>query len=132
MSGLCGEHYSGLPSPPTILNTSPQSTSITLTWSQPSGDVVDSYQISYSYTIRVCGNLVMNAANISVANSSRMYSLTGLEENSDYTIFLTAINVNGSSPTVNTAIRTTLAGSYILNSLWRSQYLLDSSLCSSG
>ena len=43
-----------------------------------------------------------------------MYSLTGLEENSDYTIFLTAININGSSPTVNTAITTTLAGIAIL------------------
>ena len=37
------------PSSPTIVSTTPQSTSITITWTQPGGDVVDSYEITYSY-----------------------------------------------------------------------------------
>ena len=96
------------PPSPAMLTTSSQSTSITLTWSQSPGDVVDSYQISYSFTIRVCenpGNGVTSAP-----GSSREYTLTGLEENSDFIISITAMNEAGSSPPVTTTARTAIAG----------------------
>ena len=99
-------HYS-VP-PPTILTTSPQSTTITLTWSQTPGDVVDSYQISYSFTIRGCGTPVNDVA--SAPGSSREYTLTGLEENSDFIISITAMNGAESSPPATTTARTAIAG----------------------
>ena len=101
--------FLGPPSSPTILSTSPQSTSITLTWSQPSMDVVDSYQISYSFTIRGCGT-TMPTIVVSAAGSSREYFLTRLEENSDFTISITAMNGAGSSSPTITTTRTAIAG----------------------
>ena len=97
---------SGPPSPPAMLSTSPQSTAITLTWSQPPGDMVDSYQILYSFTIRGCGEV----GGDNVSTSSREYTLTGLEENSDFTINITAMNGAGSSPPANTTARTLIDG----------------------
>ena len=95
---------SGPPNSPVMLSTSPQSTSITLTWSQSPGDVVDSYQISYSFTIRGCG---MGGGHVSTVNgSSREYTLTGLEENSDFTINITAMNGAGSSPPARNTTKT--------------------------
>ena len=98
----------GLPSSTTIMSVTSQSTSITLTWSQSPGDVVDSYQISYSFTIRGCG---ARGGHVSTVNgSSREYTLTGLEENSDFTINITAMNGAGSSPPATTTARTAIAG----------------------
>ena len=45
-----------------------------------------------------------------VNGSSREYTLTGLEENSDFTINITAMNGAGSSPPANTTARTAIAG----------------------
>ena len=101
-------HDSGPPSSPIFLSTSSQSISITLTWSQSPGDVVDSYQISYSFTIRRCGIQVNDIA--LTTGSSREYTLTELEENSDFTISITAMNGVGSSPPANTTARTAIAG----------------------
>ena len=104
-------YCSGPPSSP-IVATSPQSTSITLTWSQSPGDVMDSYQISYSFTIRGCG-VEVGGDNVSTVNgSSREYTLTRLEENSDFTISITAMNGAGSSPPANTTARTLTNGKF--------------------
>ena len=109
MHGMVILWCSGPPSTPTILNTSSMSTNITLTWSQSPGDVVDSYQISYSFTVRGCGDV--GGDNVStITGSSRDYTLTGLEENSDITINITAMNGAGSSPPA-TIITRTLNGS---------------------
>ena len=45
-----------------------------------------------------------------VNGSSREYTLTGLEENSNYTINVTAMNGTGSSPPATTTARTAIAG----------------------
>ena len=45
-----------------------------------------------------------------VNGSSREYTLTGLEENSDFNINITAMNEAGSSPPANTTVRTAIAG----------------------
>ena len=96
------------PSSPTMLSAISQSTSITLTWSQSPGDVVDSYQISYSFTMRGCGTPGNDEA--LAPGSSREYTLTGLEENSDFTISITVMNGAGSSPPATTIARTAIAG----------------------
>ena len=98
------------PSSPAMLSTTPQSTSITITWSQSPGDTVDSYQILYLFRVRVCSAYLSNPRIILVAGSSREYTLTGLEENSDFTINITAMNGAGSSPPVTTTARTAIAG----------------------
>ena len=102
------------PSSPTGLSSSSiQSTFITLTWSQPTGDIVDSYIITYSFTIRVCG--VTGGSTVMVGGSSREYTLTDLEENSDYTISITARNEAGDSPPTTTIMATTSrAGNYYI------------------
>ena len=96
------------PSSPAMLSTTSQSTSINLIWSQSPGDVVDSYQISYSFAIRGCGTPVNRVA--SAPGSSREYTLTGLEENSYFTISITAMNGAGSSPPATTTASTAIAG----------------------
>ena len=107
-------NYSAPPTTPTGLShSSIQSTSITLTWSQPTGDIVDSYIITYSFTIRVCG--VPGGSTVMVGGSSREYTLTDLEENSDYTISITARNEAGDSPPTTTIMATTSrAGNYYI------------------
>ena len=45
-----------------------------------------------------------------VNGTSREYTLTGLEENSDFTINITAMNEAGISPPANTTARTAIAG----------------------
>ena len=53
----------------------------------------------------------MGGSNTSSVNgSSREYTLTGLEENSDFAISITAMNGAGSSPPANTTARTAIAG----------------------
>ena len=53
----------------------------------------------------------MGGDNVStVTGSSRDYTLTGLEENSDFTISITAMNGAGSSPPATTTARTAIAG----------------------
>ena len=49
----------------------------------------------------------MGGGNVSTVNgSSREYTLTGLEENSDFTISITAMNGAGSSPPARNTIKT--------------------------
>ena len=45
-----------------------------------------------------------------VNGSSREYTLIGLEENSDFTISITAMNGAGSSPPATTTARTLIGG----------------------
>ena len=82
------------------------STTIALSWTQ-SGSSVDSYTVFYNYTIRRCGSgrRMSGSEEISDGNT-RNFTLTGLEEDSDYTVILTAPNTTGQltfSITTNTA-----------------------------
>ena len=45
-----------------------------------------------------------------MSTSSREYTLTGLEENSDFNISIVAMNGAGSSPPANTTARTLING----------------------
>ena len=65
-------------------------TSITLTWTQPAGEVVDSYEVSFSYQGPCSG---FNHTNTTTVNgTTRQYTLTGLQEFSNYTVTITAVN----------------------------------------
>ena len=99
-----------------ILNTpTSTATTISLSWTQPGSDV-DSYTVSYTYTIRQCGPGVMSETdNVpNIAGSLRNYVLSGLEEDSDYTIIHTDIREaeqTNSDPLLT--VSTTTAGTLI-------------------
>lgn len=97
-------------SSPVVTSTSTTATTINLTWSQPLGDIVDQYIITYHFTERDCGFSGGSNIMIPVAGSSRAHTLTGVEENSHYFIRITANNAAGNSPPVLTSLTTSIAG----------------------
>ena len=83
-------------------------TTLSLSWTQP-GSAVDSYTVSYTYTIRRCGSGPISGS-VEISNSNaRSVMLDNLEEDSDYSITLTAnsgtiqLDSNVVSATTNTA-----------------------------
>ena len=79
---------------PVLMDATATSTTIALSWTQ-SGSSVDSYTVSYNYTIRRCGSgPVSGSVEISDGNS-RSFTLINLEEDSYYAITLTAISAAG-------------------------------------
>ena len=85
------------PSSPTNLASPSQSpTSITLSWSLPSGNV-DSFEISYTYQGGCSG--YTQPENMATVNdgTAREYTLQNLQEFSDYTISVVAVNATGAS-----------------------------------
>ena len=79
---------------PFITSATPTPTTIALRWTQ-SGSAVDRYTANYTYTIRRCGSGSMSGSAEISDGTARSFTLTGLEEDSDYTITLTAINAGG-------------------------------------
>ncbi len=112
---ICGCDSVVIPSSPLISTLQATSTSITLTWTQTTGDVVDSYTISYYFTVIGCDGVSGSVGNnniMGIDGSTRMYTLSGLEEYTEFTITLTAVNGAGSA-SVSRVARTE-AGNYIL------------------
>ena len=64
-------------------------TTLSLSWTQ-SGSAVDSYTVSYTYTIRRCGSGPIPGSVVGISGSDRSVMLDNLEEDSDYSITLTA------------------------------------------
>ena len=64
-------------------------TTLSLSWTQ-SGSAVDSYTVSYTYTIRRCGSGPISGSNQISNGNARSVMLDNLEEDSDYSITLTA------------------------------------------
>ena len=96
----------GSPSRPIGLNASVGSTFVNITWSKRPNDIVHQYELQYSYRIRECWNN-SGMINIELSNSSRSRTLENLEEDSDVTISLFAINPAGKSEAA-TVMATTL------------------------
>ena len=67
-------------------------TTIAISWTQSA--IVDRYTISYNYTIRRCGSGPVSGNESTVNGYARSFNLTDLEEDSDYTITLTAISAD--------------------------------------
>ena len=94
------------PSAPSSLTWTPLTTSILLTLSQSSLDVVDSYTISYT-GMTSCGSAPCNSWNI--IGSAINFLLPSLEEATEYMITIKAKNTAGFSPASNSLLITTLA-----------------------
>ena len=94
-------------SPTGFTSASPAPTTITLTWTQPPGEVVDQYVITYSFMERDCG--FSGSDMVTVDGSSRTHTLT-VQENSDFTISIIARNGAGDSPPATTMETTATAG----------------------
>ena len=94
------------PSAPTRLMGIPLTTSISLTWSQSSLDVVDSYTISYT---GISGCASASSSSLTITGSPTSFILPSLEEATEYVISIKAKNTAGFSPANNSLVRTTLA-----------------------
>ena len=104
-------------------------TTITLTWDQPLGaDAVESFVITYSYDVRECindgENTPLQPVSVTIGNGSqRSYTImnsseTPVEEDSQYSISMRAVNSVGMSAQSNTAMTTTAsAGECLLISV---------------
>lgn len=110
----------GAPSQLTGVAADPETTTITVTWNQNQADVVDSYEIVYSYRVNVYHGpepcFTSSNINVMVIDSTvSQYMLsnstrTPIEEDSNYTISLTAINSAGRSMQASVNPRTLQAG----------------------
>ena len=99
---------------PVLMDATATSTTVALSWTQ-SGSSVDSYTVSYNYTIRRCGSGPVSGSEEISDGNSRSFTLTDLEEDSDYTITLTAISAAGQLVSNQISITTATAGSYLYN-----------------
>ena len=87
-------------------------TTISISWSIPSGSVVDSYDVTWQRdTLVGCSD--EDQATTTISGGSTGYVITGLEEDSSYIITLRAFNAAGSSEDTINAM-TQEAGEIIL------------------
>lgn len=102
---------------PSGFTANPMATSISLSWTQP-GDSVDSYEINYSYSVNQCDGVEGDFPSVTITISNgtlRSYIITNspttpVEEDSMYTITLTAISAGRSSNSTSTQATTDTAG----------------------
>ena len=86
-------------------------TSITLTWTQPAREVVDSYKVSFSYQGPCSGFNHTNTT--TVDGTARQYTLTGLQKFSNYTVTVVAVNGVGRSGESSENTVTMADGTYV-------------------
>ena len=107
-----------LPPPNLMVSPSSLATSISLTWAHPQGgEAVDGYEITYTFQINECvreGNTAPVSPTMVILNNGpqRSYTImnssdTLVEEDSDYTITITAVNSVGRSAPSNIASTST-------------------------
>ena len=89
----------------TNLTSTSTATSITITWTVTG--FIDRFEVSYRYTVNACTAPAGPLRGDTITDSSRRsHTLSGLNEDSEYTITVTAVNDQGSSmglATVSTA-----------------------------
>ena len=95
-----------IPSAPTSLMGTTLTTSISLTWSQSSDDIVESYTISYS---RMAGCASAPSDSRTIMKSTTRYLLPSLEEATEYVITIMAKNTAGFSLASNPFVGMTFA-----------------------
>ena len=96
----------GTPSAPTRLMGTPLITSISLTWSQSSVDIVGSYTISYT---GMAGCASALSGSLTATGSGTSFILSSLEEATEYVITIMAKSPAGFSPASNSFVGTTIA-----------------------
>eukprot|EP00731_Ephydatia_muelleri_P019083 Em0011g1123a len=82
------------------------STSITVMWSQPGGQIGITYTLSYTYHGPCAG--AGGGGNVSIGHATQ-YTITGLQEFSAYILTITASIGVGSSPPASVLVNTSLA-----------------------
>ena len=105
---------------PSGFTANSRATSISLTWMQPTDDFVDSYEIFYTYNIYQCNGVEGTFPSVTIPISDgaqRSYMITNspttpVEEDSMYTIMLTAISNGTRSNPASTQTDTQTAGIY--------------------
>ena len=100
-------HSTSVPSTPSLTIAQVTSTSITVMWSQPGGEVGTTYTLSYTYQGPCAG--AGGGGSVSVGNATQ-YTITGLQEFSAYTLTITASIGVGSSPPASVLVNTSSAG----------------------
>ena len=90
------------PGQPSATVSSTTTTTISLSWSDPSGSVVDSYEVMWERD--------GTRSTTTITDGSTSYTMTGLEEDSSYTITVTATNAAGSAVSYPVTIVTANAG----------------------
>ena len=100
-------HSAAVPGEPSASSDSTAATSLSLSWSVPSGSVVDEYLIQWERdTSGTCPDEDTDSTTIS-GGSATSHTIPGLEEDSTYTITVTASNGAGSSNVSNTVTAVT-------------------------
>ena len=84
-----------VPGQPSVTATSTTATTISLSWSVPSGSVVDSYEVMW--TSEECHDDV-DEGSATITDGSTSYTIESLREGSSYTITVTATNSAGTGP----------------------------------
>ena len=84
-----------VPGQPSVNVTSTTATTISLSWSVPSGSVVDSYEVMW--TSGECPDDV-DEGSATITDGSTSYTIESLREGSSYTITVTATNSAGTAP----------------------------------
>eukprot|EP00731_Ephydatia_muelleri_P019106 Em0011g1146a len=95
-----------IPSTPSLTITQVTSTSITVMWSQPGGEIGTTYTLSYTYQGPCAG--AGGGGSVSVGTATQ-YTITGLQEFSAYTLTITASIGVGSSPPASVLVNTSSA-----------------------
>ena len=90
--------YAGLrPGPVTGLQvTTRTDTTLQITWTVSADIHIDRFEATYNYTVNRCSDKGQQRTD-NIANSTRSHTLTGLNEDSNYSITVTAINNEGSA-----------------------------------
>ena len=101
--------FPSAPSTPTVTAAVSQSpTSLNLNWTQPEGEIIDSFEIVFSYQ-GPCDSFT-HTSTITADGTTRQYTLTGLQEFSTYTVNITAANDGGRSAVTSHNVTTRADG----------------------
>ena len=104
-----------VPGQPSISVNSTTVTTISLSWSVPSGSVVTSYVVMWQRDTSVCSGDDDGSMSVTTTSVSTSRNITVQEEDSSYSITVTATNAAGSSaPTIAVTAVTGEAGYYFL------------------
>ena len=85
-------------------------TSVALTWMPVTGEVVDDFEITFSYQ-GPCSGVPLNST--SLGSASRSHTQTGLQEFSNYTVNVITVN-SGGRGTQNQMVTTMSSGTSIM------------------
>ena len=87
-----------VPGQPSVSVDSMTATTISLSWSVPSGSVVTGYVVMWQRDTSVCPGDDEGSMSVTTTDISTSRTITVQQEDSDYSITVTAVNAAGSSP----------------------------------